>query len=123
MRFMFIRRADPTTEAGTPPSPDVFGAMEKYHQEMAAAGILLDGVGLKPSRLGARIRVHADGKHTKTDGPFAETKELIAGFTMVRVKSREEAIAWAMKWPGLDAGAEVEVRPVYEEEDFAQWQR
>lgn len=123
MRFMFIRRADPTTEAGAPPAPGVFDAMEKYHQEMAAAGILLDGVGLKPSRFGARIKVNADGKHAKTDGPFAETKELIAGFTMVNVQSREEAMLWAMKWPGLDAGAEVEVRPLYEEEDFAQWER
>jgi PhnB protein len=123
MRFMFIRRADPATEAGLPPAPRVFDAMEKYHQEMAAAGILLDGVGLKPSRLGARISVRADGAHTKTDGPFAETKELIAGFTMVNVQSRDEAMAWAMKWPGLDAGAEVEVRPVCEEEDFAKWER
>lgn len=123
MRFMFIRRADPATEAGLPPAPGVFAAMEKYHEEMAAAGILLDGVGLKPSRHGARIAVQADGKHVKTDGPFAETKELIAGFTMVNVKSRDEAMAWAMKWPGLDAGAEVEVRAVYEEEDFAQWER
>ncbi len=123
MRFMFIRRADPATEAGLPPAPGVFDAMEKYHQEMAAAGILLDGVGLKPSRHGARITVRADGQHVKTDGPFAETKELIAGFTMVNVQSRGEAIEWAMKWPGLDAGAEVEVRPAYEEEDFAQWER
>jgi len=123
MRFMFIRRADPLTEAGTPPEPGVLGAMEQYHQDMAEAGILLDGVGLKPSRLGARITIHADGQHARTDGPFAETKELIAGFTMVNVQSREEALAWAMKWPGLDAGAEVEVRPVYEAEDFAQWAR
>lgn len=120
---MFIRRADPATEAGTPPKPGVLAAMEQYHEELAAAGILLDGVGLKPSRLGARIRIHADGRHATTDGPFAETKELIAGFTMVNVPSREAAMAWAMKWPGLDAGAEVEVRPVYEAEDFAQWQR
>jgi PhnB protein len=123
MRFMFIRRADKLTEAGAPPAPGVFDAMEKYHQEMAAAGILLDGVGLKPSRFGARIAVSGSGKHTRTDGPFAETKELIAGFTMVNVGSREEAIAWAMKWPAIDASAEIEVRPLYEEEDFAQWER
>ena len=123
MRFMFIRRADTLTEEGAPPAPGVFDAMDKYHQEMAAAGILLDGVGLKPSRFGARIKVGANGVHTRTDGPFAETKELIAGFTMVNVASREEAIAWAMKWPALDGGAEVEVRPLYEEEDFAQWER
>ena len=123
MRFMFIRRADQHTEAGTPPAPGVFAAMDKYHQEMAAAGILIDGVGLKPSRFGARIKVSAGGTHARTDGPFAETKELIAGFTMVNVASREEAMAWAMKWPALDAGAVVEIRPVYEEEDFAQWER
>lgn len=123
MRFMFIRRADKRTEEGTPPAPGVFAAMDQYHQEMAAAGVLLDGVGLKPSRFGARIKVSADGAHNSTDGPFAETKELIAGFTMVNVASREEALAWAMKWPALDAGAEVEVRPVYEEQDFAQWER
>jgi hypothetical protein len=120
---MFIRRADQHTEAGEPPAPGVFDAMEKYHQEMAAAGILLDGVGLKPSRFGARIAVSGSGKHTRTDGPFAETKELIAGFTMVNVASREEALAWAMKWPAIDSGAEIEVRAVFEEEDFAQWPR
>lgn len=123
MRFMFIRRADEHTEAGAPPAPGVFDAMDKYHQQMAAAGILIEGVGLKPSRFGARITVSAGGVHSKTDGPFAETKELIAGFTMVDVASREEAIAWALKWPAIDGGAEVEVRPLYEEEDYAQWQR
>jgi PhnB protein len=123
MRFMFIRRADTITELGNPPAPAVLDAMEKYHQEMAAAGILLDGVGLKPSRFGARIAISSSGKHTKTDGPFAETKELIGGFTMVNVASREEAIAWAMKWPALDSGAVVEVRPCFEEEDFATWPR
>ena len=123
MRFMFIRRADAITELGNPPAPAVLDAMEKYHQEMAAAGILLDGVGLKPSRFGARITISSSGTHTKTDGPFAETKELIGGFTMVNVASREEAIAWAMKWPALDSGAVVEVRPCFEEEDFATWPR
>ena len=123
MRFMFIRRADAITELGNPPAPAVLDAMEKYRQEMAVAGILLDGVGLKPSRFGARITISGSGKHTKTDGPFAETKELIGGFTMVNVASREEAIAWAMKWPALDSGAVVEVRPCFEEEDFATWPR
>ena len=123
MRFMFIRRADAITELGNPPAPAVLDAMEKYHQEMAVAGILLDGVGLKPSRFGARITISGSGKHTKTDGPVAETKELIGGFTMVNVASREEAIAWAMKWPALDSGAVVEVRPCFEEEDFATWPR
>ena len=123
MRFMFIRRADEQTEAGAPPAPGVLDAMEKYHQQMAAAGILVEGVGLKPSRFGTRIKASAGGAHSKTDGPFAETKELIAGFTIVDVASREEAIAWAMKWPALDGGAEVEVRPLYGEEDFAQWER
>ena len=123
MRFMFIRRADQLTEEGAPPAPGVFDAMDKYHQEMAAAGILLDGVGLKPSRFGVRITVSADGSHARTDGPFAETKELIAGFTMVNVASREEALAWAMKWPALDSDAEIEIRQLYEEEDFEQWPR
>jgi PhnB protein len=123
MRFMFIRRADKHTEAGTAPDPGVLNAMENYHQQMAAAGILVEGVGLKPSRFGTRITVSAGGAHSTTDGPFAETKELIAGFTIVDVASREEAIAWAMKWPALDAGAQVEVRPLYGEEDYAQWER
>jgi PhnB protein len=123
MRFMFIRRADKLTETGNPPDPRVLDAMDQYHQEMAAAGILLDGVGLKPSRFGARIAVSGTGKHSATDGPFAETKELIAGFSMVNAGSREEAIAWAMKWPAADSGAVIEVRPCFEEEDFATWPR
>lgn len=122
MRFMIIVKASRDSEAGVMPSEDLMARMAKYHEELAAAGALLDASGLKPSSDGWRIK-YSGSKRSYIDGPFAETKELIAGFTMVNVPSREAAMAWAMKWPGLDAGAEVEVRPVYEAEDFAQWQR
>ena len=117
MRFMFIRRADEHTEAGAPPAPGVFDAMDKYHQQMAAAGILIEGVGLKPSRFGARITVSAGGVHSKTDGPFAETKELIAGYWVWKVKNMDEAVSWLKRAP-FDGGTEIEIRPIFEAEDF-----
>ena len=111
MRFMFIRRADTQTEAGAPPAPGVFDAMEKYHQQMAAAGILVEGVGLKPSRFGARITVSAGGAHSKTDGPFAETKDLIAGWMAIDVDSQERAVELAGE---LSAAPGAGGRPVFE---------
>jgi hypothetical protein len=114
---MLIRRADKDTEAGVLPSVDMFTAMLKYNDELAKAGVLLQAVGLQPSSKGARVRI-TPGKPLLTDGPFAETKELIAGFTMIQVKSREEAIEWVKRWPAIDAGAEIEIRQLFEAEDL-----
>ena len=116
MRFMLIRRADKTTESGVLPSPAMIEAMTKYNDEMARAGVFVDGVGLKPSSKGARVRIAA--QPTVTDGPFTETKELIAGFTMIQCGSLAEAVEWVKKWPAIDAGAEIEIRQLFEPEDF-----
>lgn len=118
MRFMLIRRADKITETGVLPSAEVFAAMAQYNADMAKAGAFLQGEGLKPSSMGARVKING-AKPVVTDGPFAETKELIAGFTMIRANSLEEAIEWVKRWPAIDAGAEIEIRPVYEMGDFA----
>jgi PhnB protein len=120
MRFMVIRRADKSTEAGGRPSKALLDAMMKYHEDGAKAGIVLDGTGLQPSSKGARVKI-AGGKATVTDGPFAETKELIAGFTMIQAKSREEAIAWVKGWPREDGDVELEIRQLFEPEDVASW--
>jgi len=117
MRFMLIRRADKDTEAGVLPSEELLAAMMQYNEELARAGLLLQGEGLQPSSKGTRIRITSD-RPVVTDGPFAETKELIAGFTMIRAKSREEAIEWVKRWPSIDAGAEIEIRQVIEPDDF-----
>lgn len=117
MRFMIIRRADKSTEAGKLPSTELIAAMLKYNEEMAKAGIFLDGVGLQPSSRGARV-TSAGGKRTVTDGPFAETKELIAGFTMLQARSLDEALEWVKRWPPEDGDVELEVRQVFEAEDF-----
>jgi len=119
MRFLIIRKADAETEGDDVPTPELFKKMGDYMEEMAAAGVLLSGEGLKPSREGARVKFHG-GKPTIIDGPFAETKELVAGFSIIQVASRDEAIAWVKKWPQLDGHGEVEVeiRPIYEAEDF-----
>lgn len=119
MRFMIIRKADKNTEAGTMPSTELITAMMKYNEEMIRAGVMLAGEGLQPSAKGARIKFSA-GKPTVFDGPFAETKELVAGFTMIQVKSRQEAIDWVKRWPALDGdgAVELELRQVFEAEDF-----
>ncbi|MEO8679602.1 MAG: YciI family protein [Vicinamibacterales bacterium] len=117
MRFMIIRRADRDTEAGTLPSPELLNAMLKYNEEMAKAGVFLDGVGLKPSAKGNRVRFDK-GKAIVTDGPFTEVKELIAGFTLIQAKTREEALEWVKRWPPEDQGVELEIRPLLEAEDF-----
>ena len=118
MKFMLIRRADASTEAGVLPSREVFEQMSKYNAEMARAGVFIQGVGLKASSRGARVKIASTP--TVTDGPFAETKELIAGYTMIQCASLAEAIAWVKKWPAIDAGAEVEIRQLFEPEDFAE---
>jgi hypothetical protein len=117
MRFMLIRKADKETESGALPSREMIAAMMSYNQEMAKAGVFLQGEGLQPSAKAARVKI-TGGKPIVTDGPFTETKELIAGFTMIQVKSREEALEWVKRWPPLDAGAEIEIRQVFEVDDF-----
>jgi hypothetical protein len=118
VRFMIIRKADKNTEAGVMPGEELLTAMMNYNQDMLKAGVFVTGEGLQPSSKGVRIKFAA-GKPTVTDGPFAETKELIAGFTMIQVKSREEAIAWVKKWPREDGEVELELRQVFEVDDFA----
>jgi hypothetical protein len=117
MRFMIIRKADKNTEAGVMPGGELVAAMHKYNEDMAKAGVFLDGVGLRPSSNGARVR-RSGGKRTVTDGPFTETKELMAGFTMIQVKSKEEAIEWVKRWPLEDGDVELEIRQLFEAEDF-----
>ena len=118
MRFMLIRRADKETEAGVKPSAEMIAAMMAYNQEMARAGVLVDAVGLKASSHGARVNI-TGSKALVTDGPFTETKELIAGFTMIQVANLQEAVEWVTRWPAIDAGAEIEIRPLFEAADFA----
>lgn len=121
MRYMIIVRATPMSEAGIiPEDPELLAAMATYHEELAQAGVLLDGSGLQPSSKGWRIRWGA-GKPVVVDGPFAETKELIAGYTVIQVRSPEEAMEWSRRFPrpfpaGVDC--EIEVRRLYELEDF-----
>jgi hypothetical protein len=117
VKFMIIRKADKNTEAGVMPSTELLTAMLRYNEEMAKAGIFLDGVGLQPSSKGFRVTT-SGGKRAVTDGPFTETKELIAGFTMIQARSREEAIEWVKRWPIEDGNVELEVRQVFEAEDF-----
>ena len=121
MRFMMIVKANKDTEAGVMPDEKLLAAMMKYNEELAKAGALLDLSGLQPSSKGARIKF-SGGNRTVIDGPFAETKELIAGYWLIQVKSKEEAIEWAKRCPnphGEAAEGEIELRPLFELEDFA----
>lgn len=124
MRFMIIVKATPDTEAGVMPEESLFAAMDDYHQELARAGVLLDGSGLHPSSKGWRIRYEGtEDRRRVIDGPFAETKELIAGYTLIQVRSCEEAMEWTRRFPnpaGPGVAAEIEVRQLYELEDFPQ---
>jgi hypothetical protein len=119
MRFMIIRRADDETEAGAVLSKELLEAMVKYNEEMIRAGVMLQGEGLDTSSKGARVKF-SGGKPRVIDGPFAETKELIAGFSIIQVKSKEEAVEWVKRWPPIDAHGEfeIEIRRVLETEDF-----
>jgi hypothetical protein len=118
MRFMILLKADKNTEAGALPDEKLLAAMGKYNEELVKAGVLLAGEGLHPSSKGARVRFSGT-KRTVIDGPFAETKELIAGFWMFQVKSKEEAIEWVKRCPNpLEGDAEIEIRQVFEAEDF-----
>ena len=119
MRFMIIVKASPDSEAGVMPSKELMTAMGNFNEELARAGILIDCDGLQPSSKGARVRFSGD-QRTVIDGPFAETKELIAGYWLWQVKSKEEAIEWVKRCPNPMPGteAEIEIRQVYEAEDF-----
>jgi hypothetical protein len=120
MRFMAMVKANKDSETGVPPSKELVAAMEKFNTEMVGAGVMLAGEGLHPSSKGARIRF-SGGKRTVLDGPFTEAKELIAGFWLIQVKSKEEAIEWIKRCPapfGKDQEAEIEIRQVYELADF-----
>ena len=119
MRFMILVKANKDSEAGVKPPDALFAEMADYHEQLAKAGVLLDGSGLQPSSKGWRIRYSGD-KRTVIDGPFAEAKELVAGYTIIQVKSREEALEWTRRFPApfADMDCEVEVRQLYELEDF-----
>ena len=120
MRFMIIVKATKDSETGAMPEEELIAAMATYHEELVKAGVLLDASGLQPSSKGWRIQ-YAGGKRTVIDGPFAETKELIAGYTLIQVKSREEALEWTKRFPNpaVDGKeAEIEVRQLFELEDF-----
>jgi hypothetical protein len=119
MRFMILLKADKNTEAGVPPSTELIAAMMKYNEELTKAGVLLAGEGLQPSAKGTRIKF-SRGRRTVTDGPFPELRELIAGFWMFQVNSKEEAIDWVKRCPDPVPGGEyeIEIRQVFETSDF-----
>jgi len=120
MRFMIIVKASKDSEAGVMPEEKLIAEMAQYHEELAKAGALLDGSGLQPSSKGWRIQYSGQNR-SFVDGPFAETKELIAGYTLIQVKSREEAIEWTKRFPnpgGEGKEAQIEVRQLFELEDF-----
>jgi hypothetical protein len=115
---MAIVKATKDSEAGKPPSEELLAAMAKFNEEMVKAGVMLDGNGLQPSSKGARVRFSGD-KRTVTDGPFAETKELVAGYWILQCKSLAEAIEWIKRCPNPhQEGGEIEIRQVFELEDF-----
>lgn len=120
MRVMVIVKATPNSEAGNPPSTELLDAMMKYNDELIKAGVMLAGEGLKPSSAGKRVVWSGSGDKTIVDGPFAETKELIAGFWLWQVRSMDEALEWANRCPSPMPGeaAHLEIRPVAEAEDF-----
>jgi hypothetical protein len=122
MRFMILVKANTDSEAGVRPSEELFAAMADYHEQLAKAGVLLDANGLQPTTKGWRVK-YTGGKRTVVDGPFTESKELIAGYTMIEVKSREEAVEWSRRFPNptLDSSdCEIEVRQVFDLDDFGE---
>ena len=121
MRFMVIGLATKESESGAPPKPEAIVAMQKYNEELAKAGILLAAEGLTPTSKGARVKFSRD-ERIVIDGPFAETKEVIAGFTILQVKSREEAIEWVKRAPNVSPNGEgmVEIRKLMDIEDFGE---
>src|SRR6188508_3192804 len=118
MRFMILLKADKNTEAGVLPDEKLLTEMTKYNEELVKAGVMLAGEGLQPSSKGARVKFSGT-KRTVIDGPFPETKELIAGYWIWKVKSKEEAIEWVKRCPNPHAGeSEIEIRQIFESEDF-----
>jgi hypothetical protein len=120
MRYMIVVKATKDTEAGAVPDEKMFASMASYHEELAKAGVLLDANGLQATSKGWRIK-YSGNKRTVIDGPFSEAKELIAGYTLIQVRSREEALEWSKRFPnpvGEGADAEIEVRQVFELDDF-----
>ncbi len=118
MRFMLIVKADANSEAGIMPSQQLLTEMGKYNEELVKAGVLLAGEGLHPSSKGARVKFSGP-RRTVVDGPFSETKELVAGFWLIEVKSKEEAIEWVKRCPNpMQGESEIEIRQVFEAEDF-----
>ena len=120
MKVMVLVKASADSEAGVMPSEELLAEMGRYNEELARAGILLDADGLHPSSRGVRVRFSGDDR-TVTDGPFAETKELLAGFWLWRVKSMDEAIEWVKRCPNpMTEDSDIEIRPVFEAEDFGE---
>jgi hypothetical protein len=122
MRFMILVKATKDSEAGVKPTEDLFAAMADYHEQLVKAGVLLDASGLQPSSKGWRVK-YSGGKRAVIDGPFTEAKELIAGYTIIQVKSREEAMEWSRRFPNpsIDGrDCEIEVRQMFELEDFGE---
>jgi hypothetical protein len=118
MRFMVLIKANADSEAGVMPSEELLAEMGKYNEELVKAGVMLAGEGLHPSSKGARVRFSGK-KRTVIDGPFAETKELIAGFWLIQVKSLDEAIEWVKRVPNpFEGESEIEIRQVFEADDF-----
>ncbi|KRB64195.1 YciI family protein [Noviherbaspirillum sp. Root189] len=120
MRYMIIVKASAQSEAGVMPDEKLIAAMADYHAQLAKAGVLLDGSGLQASAKGWRIN-YSGGKRTVIDGPFAEAKELVAGYTIIQVRSRDEALEWTRRFPaphGEDVDAQIEVRQMFELDDF-----
>lgn len=127
MRFMIIIKATKDSEAGIFPDDNgqLMADMAAYHEELVKADMLLDGSGLKPSAKGWRIKYDANGQTQVVDGPFAETKELVAGYTLIKASSREEALEWTKRFPmpfERGTACEIEVRELYELSDFAQYE-
>jgi hypothetical protein len=118
MRFMVMVKANADSEAGVMPSQELLAAMGKYNDELVKAGVLLAAEGLQPSSRGARVKFSGT-KRTVIDGPFAETRELVAGFWLIQVKSKSEAIEWVKRCPNpMEGDSEIEIRQVFEAEDF-----
>ena len=122
MRFMVMVKATKDSEAGVMPDEKLLADMGRFNEELVKAGVMQAGDGLQPSSKGARVKFSKDGKRTVVDGPFAETKELVAGFWIWKVKSRQEAIEWMKRCPSPHPGqeCEVEIRQIFEAEDFGQ---
>ena len=118
MRFLVLVKASPESEAGVMPKRSELAEMGKFNEDLVKAGVMIDGEGLHPSSKGVRVKFDGN-KRTVTDGPFAETKELVAGFWIWQVKSKEEAIEWLKRAP-FDGGTEIELRQVFEAEDFGE---